>query len=445
MTGTITFGGVGSGIDTESIVSGLVKASQGPLDAQKSQASSLTSANSSLTQIGSLLGKLQTALEAVDETRDVGSYTASSSSSAIIATATGNALPGAYQVSVDKLAAEQRTYSNGYAASTTALGLGGSLDFSVAGGANTSIALDGTDTLESIASKINASGARVSAAVFHDGNQYRLQVRGLDSGAANAITFSGTTLGLDVAANTRQAASDAQVTIDGFTVNRSTNQLVGVIPGVTLNLTATTPTGSPTTVKVDSDPQGLKDKLNSVVSAYNAVVDMVHTVSGFGTQKASVDALAGDSLLRSLTTRMSSAVSTQVGTGQYSTLTSLGIQFDTSGHIKLDATKLDTALKTDPASVAKVIAGPEAGTGAGTGVADLLDSVVKAFTTANTGLIASRQTSITSRIKNANDAADREQTRLDAYAASLRKQFTALDTLMSQSSQNSSYLTNFFK
>src|SRR5262245_15364590 len=117
MAGTITFGGVGSGLDTESIVSGLVKASQGPITAMKSQVTSLTAANTSLSNIASLLGKLQTALEAVDETKEIGSYTASSSNTGVVASANGSALPGSYSVTVSKLASEQRSYSNGSASS----------------------------------------------------------------------------------------------------------------------------------------------------------------------------------------------------------------------------------------------------------------------------------------------------------------------------------------
>ena len=444
MTGTISFGGVGSGLDTESIVSGLVKASQGPLSAMKAQASGITAANTSLSNIASLLGKLQTALEAVDETKELGSYAASSSNTAVVATANGAALPGSYNVTVSKLAAEQRSYSDGFTSSTTALGQSGNLGISVAGGAVTNIAVSSTDTLENIASKINASGLRVSASVFHDGSEYHLQVRGLDTGAANTVDFSGTTLGLDRTntTSTRQKAQDAELTIDDFTIKRPTNQVVGAISGVTLNLTATT--SAPAVVKVDSDPKGLETKLNAVVSAYNAVVDMVHTVSGFGTQKASVDALAGDSLLRSLTNRMSGALGTQVGTGALSTMGAIGVKLDRDGHLSLDQTKFEDALQKDPAQVAKLIAGPEAGTGAGKGVADLLRDVVKAFGGVG-GTIADKQSGLATRLKSTNDRVNREQDRLDAYAAALRKQFTALDGIMNKTGQDSTYLSNFFK
>jgi flagellar hook-associated protein 2 len=438
MTGTITFGGVGSGLDTESIVSGLVTASQGPLNALKQKQTDQTAANTSLSAIGTLLGKLQTALEAVDETREVGSYAASSSSSSIVASANGSALPGTYQISVGSLASEQRTYSDPQASSTTALGHSGQLGISV-GGASANIDIASTDTLEDIASKINGSGLRVSASVINDGSQYRLQVRGLDTGAANAITFSGTTLGLSTKGNTRQAATDAQITVDGFTINRPTNQVQGAIPGVTLNLTATT--DSPATVQIASDPQGLKDKLNSVVTAYNAVIDAVHSAAGFGTSQATVSALAGDSMLRSLTDRMSDAVRTMVGSGQYSTLNSIGVSLDADGHMSLDEDKLNTALQADPNAVANVIAGPNDGNGA----VDVLRDVVKSFDQSGTGLLAGRETSLTANLKDLGDRINTEQARLDDYATQLRAQFTALDTTMSSTNQDMSYLTSFFK
>jgi flagellar hook-associated protein 2 len=439
MAGTISFGGLGSGIDVNTVVNGLVTASQGPLNAMKAQQSGLNAAKSSLSQIGSLLGKLQTALEAVDETKEVGSYAATSSQSAVVASASGLANPGSYQVSVDHLAAAQRSYSDGQTSQSDALGLSGSLDISVAGGAVTSIALDSSDSLDTIASKINGSGLRVSASIFNDGTKSYLQVAGLDTGAANTIAFSGTTLGLDKTANRRQDALDSQITIDNFTITRPTNQVQGAIPGVTLTLTA--PTTTPATVKIATDPQGLANKLNSVVSAYNSVIDAVHTTAGYGSATASVSALSGDALLRSLTTRMSDAVGTVVGSGTYQTLGSLGVSIDRDGHMALDSDKLNTALQKDPNAVAAVIAGPTANTGA----ADVLRDVVKAFNAAGTGLLSSRQTSLASRLGSLSDRMNSEQDRLDAYAEALRKQFTALDKVMSQNQLNSSYLTSYFK
>jgi flagellar hook-associated protein 2 len=438
MAGTISFGGVGSGMDTESIVSGLVQASREPVTAMKSRMTSLTSATTTLSKIGSLMAKLKTALEAVDETREVGSYKASSSSTAVVATASGSATPGAYSISVQALAAEQRSYSEGYASSTSALGLTGSLDLSVAGAAATSVSLSATDTLEDVASKINASGSRVSASVFHDGSAYRLQVRGLDTGAANTIAFSGTTMGLDLVANRRQTAPDSRISVDGFTVTRPTNQVTGAIAGVTLALTDVTSTAA--SVKVESDPEGLKKKLQSVVDAYNGVVDSVHAAAGFGGTKATEKALAGDALLRSITGRMSAAVTTSVGSGRYTTLGSLGVSLGRDGKMSLDATKLDAALAADASAVATVIAGPAAGNGA----ADLLRNVVTAFTESGTGLLAKRQETMGSRSRSLQKQIDREEDRLARYAEALRKQFTVMDGTVAANNADTSYISNYF-
>jgi flagellar hook-associated protein 2 len=436
MAGTISFGGVGSGMDTESIVTGLVNASKEPLNAMKSRASSISSATSTLSKIGSLMGKLKTALEAVDETREVGSYKTSSSGTAVVANASGNALPGSYAITVSHLAAEQRTYSGGYGSSTTALGLSGNLGISVAGAAATNIALSGTDTLEGVAAKINAAGLRVSASVFHDGTDYRLQVRGLDSGAANTIAFSGTTLGLDPNASTGQKAIDAEIWIDNFKVTRPTNQVSGAIQGVTLNLTAESAT--PVTVKIENDPEGLKKKLQTVVDAYNAVIDSVHSAAGFGSIKATEKELAGDSLMRSISNRMSSALSSVVsGAGQYTTLGSLGVNLGRDGKLTLDSTKLDAALTANPSAVASVIAGPASGS---SGAADLLRDVVTAFTQSGTGLIASRQSAFDSRAKALTSRIDREQLRLDRYADALRKAFTVMDGTVASNNATFSYL-----
>lgn len=437
MAGTISFGGVGSGMDTESIVTGLVNASKGPLDAMKTRQSQLSTATSTLSKIGTLMGKLKTALEAVDETREVGSYKTSSSGTAVVASANGNASPGSFSISVNRLAAEQRTYSNGQASSTTALGVSGTLGISVAGAAATNIAIAAGDTLEGVAAKINAAGLRVSASVFNDGTTNRLQVRGLDSGAANSIAFSGSaTLGLDVSGNTRQAAVDAQLTIDNFTVTRPTNQVTGAIPGVTLNLTEVTT--SPVTVKIENDPEGLKKKLGTVIDAYNAVIDSVHSAAGFGSIKATEKELAGDSLLRSITNRMSSAISTAVtGGGQYTTLASLGVSLGRDGKLSLDGTKLDAALTANPSAVASVIAGTDSG---GNGAADLLRNVVTAFTATGSGLIAARQTTLDSRAKAMSKRIDSEQDRLDRYADALRKAFTVMDGTVAANSAKAAYL-----
>jgi flagellar hook-associated protein 2 len=441
MAGTISFGGVGSGMDTEGIVTGLVSASSSTLNALKNRAKQADSAVSTLSSISSYLSTLKKAVDGLASVRDIGSYKATSSNAAIAVSANGTALPGAYNVEIISRAQEQRNYSGTFSSATGSLGATGTLDIQVGTGTNYQIALDGTDTLDSLATKINASGARVSASVFYDGSEYRLQVRGLDTGSANALTFGGNganLLSLNIPGSKYQSAQNAQVKIDDIPVSSPTNQIVGAIQGVTLALTDKT--ASSASITVESDPQALETKLKAVVDAYNSVISKIHEAAGFGANKGSNPALSGDSSLRSITSRMSSAVLAEVsGGGTYKTLSSLGMSLTRDGKLSLDSTKLNKALTTDSASVAAVLAGPASGNG----VMDVLSGVVENFTQAN-GTLTARKESLETRAKSLRSSADREQTRLDRYADSLRKQFTAMDSTVAGNNAQLSYLQNLY-
>jgi len=436
--------GVGSGIDTSSLISGLVNADSGRLSALKTKQTSTNSAISTLSDISSALGTLQTAVDALSTANGVGSFAGTSSSSAIAISTAGNAQPGAYSMSVTQLAKAQRTYSNTYSSASTAIGQSGTLDIQVGAGAAASINIAGTDTLDQIAAKINGAGARVSASVFYDGTDYRLQVRGLDTGKDNALTFTqgGLDLGLNVAANTVQKAQNSIVNIDGFDVQRSTNQVVGAIQGVTLALTATTT--APVDVTVAADSQGLAGKIQSIVTAYNSVLSKINTAAGKGSTKAGNSELAGDSTLRGITSRLSSALQTMSGSGKYNTLGSVGLSLQRDGKLALDTAKLNAAVSADPSAVSTLFAGSTNGGTTTKGVMSTLSSAIKAYNQSGTGLLTQHQTDLQSRVKTMTTSVNREQDRLDRYQALLQKQFSAMDTSVTANNSDMGYLSRLY-
>ncbi|HTV19250.1 MAG TPA: flagellar cap protein FliD N-terminal domain-containing protein, partial [Polyangiaceae bacterium] len=169
---TITFGGVGSGIDTEAIISGLVSASRGPITRVQQQKLQVDSAVSSLSDLGNLLSKFKDAASGLDTIQEVGSFSATSDSKAVVATAAGGAQPGSFAIKVDQLASAYKSYSDplGIASATDALGKSGKLGLSI-NGKSVDLSIDPTDTLDSVISKINTSGLRVSASSFFDGTE----------------------------------------------------------------------------------------------------------------------------------------------------------------------------------------------------------------------------------------------------------------------------------
>jgi flagellar hook-associated protein 2 len=422
--------GLGAGLNDTTLINGLVQAESVPLTQLQQKQANIQDASQTVTAFSSDLSALQTAAKALSDASGFSSYAAASSSPAITATATGGASPGTTSVTVNALASEQRTYSDPQTSATDPLGMTGTLSLTVGTGTPLNINVTSGESLTDIATAISSSGARVSANIVFDGSQYRLQVAGLDTGASNAVTFgeSGFSLGLSTPANTVQKAQDASVTVDGYTLTRPTNQLVGVIPGVTLALTQTTTT--PATLTVSSDPTSIENKLQTFVAAYNKVISDGHTDTGYGTSAASNTLLAGDSNIRSTMDRLSSILAAPVAnaSGKYSSVGSAGLTLNADGTISLDGAALSNALQTDPTSVQRLFV-----TDASTGATGIMSSISSLVDTMATGVAAPLQQSITSYAESTSELSKEitdEQARVTAYQTQLQTQFTAMDSLV---------------
>jgi len=434
---TVSVSGFGSGIDVEALITGLTQANSVTLTSIQNQATSLRSASTTLSGIGTALSSLATAASALSSPLGAQSYSATSSGTSVVSSVSGAALPGAYTVNVTALAKEQRTYSASFASNSTAIGQAGSFTIKVGSGTAKSIAVSATDSLDNVAAKINAAGLRVSTSVFFDGSAYRLQVRGLDTGAANALTFVETGTNLDLngtgilatGGKTVQAATNAELTIDGFPVTGSTNQIAGSIQGVTLALTDKTTT--PITVTVAGDASSIKSKVSAVVTAYNGVINAIHAGGGFGAVKAPNSALAADSTLRTINNRLTSLVGgLGASAGAYRTLADIGVILNNDGTLRLDDLKLSTAVTKDPGGVTALLSRASGATSGGM-MADLKD-LASSVTASDKGILTLHSNSMTAQARKLDVRATAEQTRLDNYAERLRTQLTAMNQSIGQ-------------
>ena len=429
---TFTFGGVGSGIDTEAIISGLLGASRGPVNRVRQEISAVDSAISSVSEIGSLLSKLKDSLTGLDTVNEVSSFAAS-----VVATTTGAAQPGSFEVQVNSLATAYKAYAANVqvATNTEATGQDGVVTVEV-GGESAEITIQATDSIDTIVSKFNASGLRLSASSVFDGTGHHLQLQGLDTGAANdvVLTEAGTDFGFDL--DTRTEAADAQFTVDGFAVTSASNKADGVLGGVSLALLDTS--SEPFTVTVESDPDALREKLTTLVSSYNGVVNKIHSTTGFGSIKASNAELSSDSSLRSVTGRLSNALTTRIGNGRFQTLASIGIELNNDGTLKLDSSKFDTAMNDDSLAVTRILAGDD---DQELGLGDILNSITEDLIGAN-GAIETKKDSLSSRSRALDDRIEIEESRLNRLEDQLRKQFTQMDQIVSTNQAQLDFLLN---
>lgn len=427
----LSFSGLATGLDSARLISELVRLERAPIQRVEVKQGQLNSQSDKLSNVKSLLEKLQGTAQGLDTRAEtLSSFATSTQDGSVTATASGGASLGSFNVDVTSLATSERTYSDPISAKDQA-GLFGSGQITIQVGSEAAVNIDVTasDTLETVASAINASSASVTAGVLFDGTNYRLQITGDESGAANAITFteSGTTLGLATPANQVQAAADAVFSIDGFSMTRPTNAVSDAIPGVTLDLLGAT--SGPATVTVQRDSIAIQDQLQEFVDAYNDVATAISAEFAYSGQARTGDSLSGDSTLRGLQSRLRTLIGQSVTalSEPYQTLYSIGIRSGNDGQLSIDEDALTEALANDPEAVAAVL-----GTdGGATGVLASLDVGIEEYVRASDGILTQRISGIDDTVRGLDDQIDRMEVRIEKYETSLRAEFAALESLVS--------------
>lgn len=441
-----SFSGLASGIDSSALITGLVGIARQPITRLQKNQSTLTLQAARVDDLSSKLSALRTAARALDSSDEVLGSKAASADDAIVKVSSGSgAAPGSYDVHITSLAQATRVYADPVAAKDQA-GLFGSGTLSITIGATTTaIDVTASDTLASVAGKINDAGINATAGLFFDGGNWRLSVSGTDTGVANAVTFGetlGLTLGLAGSTNA-QPAQDALFEVDGFPVTSASNTVTDVVSGVTLELVKQSVGTTKTAVRIQRDPLALETKVNTFVKSYNDIMAAIDAeMPKNGTVKAG--ALAGDATLRGVQSRLRNSVGAEVAglSGNYKSLASVGITLDRAGTMSVNSAKLSAASAKDPAGVANLFGAQ----GAATGVMRSLDTTITGYVTAGTGLLSAKSRTMRDRANAYDTRIDGLELRITKYQEGLKRQFASLEQLISglnsQSSQLSSVIGN---
>lgn len=448
--GAISFGGLATGLDTNSIIDQLTGLERnrrvGFLEVKQLEAQAQQSA------LQSFNSKLVSVLSAVDALRNSDSSLArtanSSDTSVLTATAGSGALPGATEITVNTLArGAVATSGAGVASSSsTVASSSGTFEFQVGSGATQSISIDASTTLEGLAASINALGGGATASVVNLGTEaspdYRLRLASDQTGTENAVSITNDDTDISVAVT--QAALNASFSVSGFAtaVTRSSNVVTDVIPGVTLNLVST---GGPTTVAVATDDTAVADKVESVVSAYNDLINFVNTNSQVSQDETSDEGniaagpLAFDGTVRSILDGLRSNLTGVVEglSGDYVLLADMGVTSNQDGTISFDSSKLTSALAANEGDVSELFAGD----GTNDGVFDRVHGYLTEVTQSG-GLLAIRTNGIADEISSLEDRIAAGERSVAAFEDNLRAQFTSLEVLVSSLQSQGSFLVN---
>ena len=388
-SGSLASPGVGSGLDVNAIVSKLMAVEQHPLALMDAQISASQARISAYGTLRSALASLQSSLAELRSATSFRSLAATLSDPALMSATVGTgAVAGRYSMEVTALAQAQKVVSDGFAATSDAVGSGtltfdfGTFDglaFASSGsGAKTVTIAPGQNSLAGIRDAVNAANIGVTATIVNDGsvNGNRLVFTVNATGAAASLKISvadddGTatdTAGLsrlayDPAAtvgngrNLTQmvAAQDATLAIDGILMHKPSNTISDAIQGVTLNLLKTN-VGVPATLAVAADTDNVTTQVKSFVTAYNLLQTTLSNLTKFDAAKKQGSVLTGDGTVRTIQSQLRSILGSVLPSGAYTTLSQAGVQFKADGTLSLDATKLDAAMLANPDAVTQLFA-----------------------------------------------------------------------------------------
>jgi flagellar hook-associated protein 2 len=183
----ISFSGLSSGIDSDSIVSRLAALEAVPIRRLQQQQAQLAGRMGILQGFKGRLTALATASGALNSAAAFSPISASSSNTATATlSASSTTTPGRYDLSVSKLAQAHKVATTGQTDTASALNLSGTFVVNGRG-----VTVEGSDSLRSIAQKINSAGAGVTASVIDGGpgNAY-LTISSSATGAKNAVQLA---------------------------------------------------------------------------------------------------------------------------------------------------------------------------------------------------------------------------------------------------------------
>jgi len=421
-----------NGIDFNTIINAVMQSESKPLQDLQTQQQVLQNRDSAMVSLAGIISSLQTPVAALTSAPAFSSVAATSTDTSVGTVTLGDGgIPGQYDLVIDHLAKRQVTSStNGYTATSATAATGGTISFTINGQTTDNITITGATTLAELREKINDQNSGVVASIVNDGTNYKLVISSRETGLSNGFMInnnltnnSGTVV--TFAGNT-QDAIDAVFTVNGLSITSDSNTVTDAVPGVTVNLLKP---GS-TSVKVTTDYSSIKDNLKTLVTQYNKLRQFYMQQKG--------GALANDSVIREALNDVKSVLlESNANGGRYHYLSEIGLEVTSTGDLKLDENKLNTAINSYSSDLQKLFQG----SGNVNGALDDLKGILSNLD-GTAGLIKTTRSSIDTSSKSMRDRIDAQQMRLDIRRQELVKTYSAADQAMSKLKSMSSSLSN---
>jgi flagellar hook-associated protein 2 len=285
--------------------------------------------------------------------------------------------------------------------------------------------------------------------------------------------FDKTQRGDYVPAKALSQAGDALIAMDGIEVNRGTNTIDDLIPGVTITLK--TPGSAPVTLTVRHDVEGIKKQIESLLGSYNQVITDIDVLTRrdpsiienatYLTEderkkaRDNLGLLFGDLSLQQLKNSMQSLMMNPYPTSlgrDMSLMAQIGISTDTRapgsagidktrlrGYLEIDEPKLTSSIDQHAEAVKQLFGNDTTGDlVVDAGVAYSLDALLRPYIQTG-GILPQRMTTLDQQMAASNRNITDYKVKLDDYQALLKKKYGQMGGALDSLKQNSQSIQNF--
>lgn len=399
----LTVGGLGSGLDTEGMITKLMAIEAAPLTQLQSKQAKASAKISAWGTVKSAVATFQTATQAMQSATAFNSLKGTSSDETVASvTTTSQSKAGSASIAVTQLAQAGKTMLAGtFTAGQTINSLSTPSNITLQFGKITPDATNGSGTgatfapdssvtsktitiranatLEQAVQDINNAGVGVSARTVSTpaglkvvvestatGDKTDMQIftgAGILNHGANAFGVVVGTVGANGAALVY--GKDAQYTIDDVPISSKTNTITDALSGSTITLKGVSAAGKKANLTVATDTSGVKTQLEAFVKAYNDLDTTLRSLSAYGVSPGKGQApvgggaLSGDATIRAIQIEMRAMFNQAIPGAPkgYSSMVDIGVTFAKDGTLSLDSTKLNTALTNNPDGVRQLLMG----------------------------------------------------------------------------------------
>ncbi len=421
---SVTFTGLASGIDTASLVESIMEIERTPVTLLEDKQEYLEAQKETYTEFDSLLSTLNLAVMGLNNENDLTSFQVTNSGSENFSiTTTSVTEAGTYSVEVVSLAQRQKDINNEGFADTGTTKLTGELQIG-----EETISYEDV-TLSELAEMIGSGDYGVSASIINDGteNGYRLVITADTAGDTIDIIGTGD-LTIDTVTNGHAInGSKAHAIIDGINYYSSSNTLTSAIHGTSITLMDISDSGSDRVSIVADSENVMIEQIDEIVSAYNEIYQFVEGIYDSDPTLANT---------------MRSVVRNLKGYLTNSALLNLGVSSDwETGYLSFDSSVLSEVYEEDPDAVVYSLLGDDDYEG----IFVQFDDYVAELVNGSSGFLATKSSTIDSKIDRLNDSIESMEMRLEKRQATLEASFTAMESLISSLNSQAEYLENFFQ